>query len=364
MGIVQYVGMDVHKDFINLAVFSEDGQEPVFETRIQNNYQTVCKQFERLKTRGEVKSCYEAGCMGFELQRLLSGMGVTCYVIAPGKIPRRTGERVKTDPRDARKMGRLLRSGELEPIHVISPENEAVRDYIQAREDVRVDLSRNKQRLLNFLLRHDYLYENTYYWSKKHEAWLKSLKFQNLDLQATMDSYYYRIKELDGILMRMDERIEEISRREPYKALVDKLRCLKGIDYLTALACISAVEDFRRFPNAESFMSFLGLVPGEYSSGLKRVQGAITKSGNSHLRKLLIEASWHYCYYAPISKRLAAKRRGQSESVIAYADKAMHRLQKKFSRLIYKGKSSKKAVTAVARELSGFIWGLMVGNMS
>jgi transposase len=181
-------------------------------------------------------------------------------------------------------------------------------------------------------------------------------------MKATFDEYYYGIKGLEEKLRMMDKRIEEIAVSGSYVEGVKKLRCFKGVEYLTALSIICEVGDFKRFKTAEAFMAFLGLVPGEHSSGSTRKQGSITKSGNTHVRKLLIEASWHYRYKSSPSKRLTERRYGQPAELIAYADRAMERLQGKFFRLVLRGKTSKTAVTAVARELSGFIWGMMVGQ--
>jgi transposase len=195
-----------------------------------------------------------------------------------------------------------------------------------------------------------------------HEKWLRALEFVTPLMKATFDEYYYGIKGLEEKLRVMDKRIEEIAVSKPYVEWVNKLRCFKGVEYLTALSIICEVGDFKRFQSAAAFMAFLGLVPGEYSSGGTRRQGGITKSGNTHLRKLLIEASWHYRYKSAPSKRLTERRYGQPAELIAYADRAMKRLQGKFFRLIVRGKTSQTAVTAVARELSGFICGMMVGQ--
>ena len=181
-------------------------------------------------------------------------------------------------------------------------------------------------------------------------------------MRETFDEYYYGIKWLEEKLRMMDRRIEEIALSEPYAEGVKKLRCFKGVDYLTAVSLLCEVGDFKRFRSAEAFMAFLGLVPGEHSSGSRRRRRGITKSGNTHLRKLLIEASWHYRYKSAPGRRLTERRYGQPAELIVYADRAMRRLQAKFFKLVLLGKSSQTAVTAVARELSGFIWGMMVGQ--
>jgi transposase len=349
---------------MEISVFKERKNEPEFEKKILNSTKHIKGCFERLMKQGPVIACYEAGCMGFEVQRMLEELGVCCQVVAPGLLPRKPGERIKTDRRDARKLARNLRNGEVTPIYVPSEKDEAVRDYLRMVEDIKNDLKRARQRLLSFLLRHRKLYSGGNNWTGKHERWLKSLTFNNPLLKETFDEYFYRIKELEEKLGRVEEKIEEIAVSEPYKGAVEKLKCFKGIGTLIALSLVVEIGDFRRFMKAEEFMAFLGLVPSEESSGEKRKQGGITKAGNIHLRKLLVEASWHYRYYNAVSKRLVARRRGQSASIVRYADKAGNRLNKKYTHLLFKGKKSQVAVTAVARELAGFVWGMMVGRTS
>jgi transposase len=359
---VQFVGMDVHKDSISSAVLNRGKPDPELEIRIPNTKKSITRLFMKLKKHGRVIACYEAGSMGFELNRFLESMDIECRVIAPGRVEKKRGNRIKTDRRDALALARLLKNGEAIPIHVPAKEDEAVRDFLRARTDMKLDLTRTKQRLQKFLLRHGYIYSGTNYWTGAHDRWLKSLSFPFPMLKATFDTYYFRMKEQNEQIHLMDRQVEEIATREPYAADVARLRCLKGVDYLTALSFVCEIGDFKRFANAAHFMSFLGLIPSEHSSGTIRRQGSITKAGNAHLRKLLIESSWHYRYTSPPSKRLQERREGQPPEIIAYANRALKRLQKKFARLSFKGKKSQVAVTAVARELAGFIWGLMAGQ--
>ena len=364
MKTLHYVGMDVHKETIDLVVYRGNEREVFLERTIRNQDNVVEKFFKGLLEGGLVVSCYEAGSMGFGLQRMLEGLGVTSIVVSPGRVPRGAVDRVKTDRRDARRLAGQLRARTLEAIHIPSKDEEAVRDYLRTREDVRLELVRTKQRLQKFLLRHGYTYNSSRYWTGRHNRWLRSLKFDDPILKEVFDEYYYMIQMLSEKLREMDSRIEEIAKSEPYCGRVGMLRSFKGIDYLTALSIVCEVGDFRRFSNAESFMGFLGLVPREVSSGVMRRQGRITKSGNTHLRKLLIESSWHYRYASAPSKRVLERRKGQPAEIIAYADRAMRRLQKKFFRMVMRGKSKQSAVVAVARELAGFVWGMMVGQIA
>lgn len=356
---IYYVGLDVHKETVEMSVFQNREKEPEFEKRMENNHSKIIKTLKGLQQDGQVVVCYEAGCMGFVLKRIFDEAKIECCIVSSGKIPRKPGDRIKTDRRDARTLAKLLRSGEAEPIYVPTKEDEAARDYLRAREDIKNDLKRAKQQLLKFLLRHGRKYESYCYWTQKHRKWMREIEFFHPIHKETFETYYTRIIELEECLVLMDAKIVEIACSDRYRESVERLRCFKGIDYLIALAFVCEVGDFIRFPRAESFMAYLGLIPREHSSGEKRHRGGITKSGNSHLRRLLVEASWHYRYKAPPSKRLTARRVGQKTEIVAYADRAMRRLQKKFIKLVLKGKSRNVAVTAVSRELAGFIWGIM-----
>ena len=356
---VYHVGLDVHKETVEMSVFRNWDQEPEFEKRMSNDHRKIISYVKKLQQRGQVSVCYEAGCMGFTLKRAFDEAGIESRIISPGKMPRKPGERIKTDRRDARNLAKLLRSGEADAIYIPTAEDEAARDYLRARDDIKRELKRAKQQLLTFFLRHEFHYEINRYWTGKHRQWMKSLVFSQPMHQETFDLYYVRIVELEERLVLIDERIVAIAQSERFREKVHVLRCFKGIDYLTALSFVCEVGDFRRFPNASSFMAYLGLIPRETSSGEKRRLGGITKSGNSHLRCLIVESSWHYRYSSRPYRRLTLRRIGQKHEVIAYADKAMRRLQKKFAKLIHKGKSSNCAVIAVSRELAGFIWGVM-----
>lgn len=359
METVYHVGLDVHKETIEMSVFRDWGSEPEFELRMGNDHMKLIRQIRKLQGQGRVSVCYEAGCMGFTLKRALEESGIECRLIAPGKLPRKPTDKIKTDRRDARNLAKMLRAGEAEAIYIPTQEDEATRDYIRARDDVRLELKRVKQQLLKFLLRQGYRYETNRYWTGKHRQWMAGIDFRQPMQQETFQAYYTRLRELEERLSLMEARIIEIAKGDRYHEAVNQLRCFKGIDYLIALAIVCEVGDFRRFPNAGAFMAFLGLIPREHSSGEKRRQGGITKSGNGHLRRLLVEASWHYRYQSPPSKKLIERRIGQKMEMVAYADKALRRLQKKFTKLVFKGKTKNVAVIAVSRELAGFIWGAM-----
>ena len=260
-----------------------------------------------------VRCCYEAGPTGFGLYRQLIGRGIDCSVVAPGLVPQRPGDRIKTDPRDARKLARLLAGGLLEPIHVPSRELEAARDLVRAREDARLDRMRDRHRLSKFCLRHGRVLP-TSSWTVMRRKWLGEQRFEFAAQQITFDSYVHTVGLVDARIEALERAIGETAEQEPWRALVARLRCLRGIETLTALALVTEIGDFDRFATAEEFMAFVGLVPSEHSSGEKRRQGAITKVGNSHVRRLLVESAWHARRRPKVGYELARRHRGQTQS--------------------------------------------------
>lgn len=357
---VYYVGMDVHKETIELSVFEGMSQEAVIEKKIQTDLPVLKKFFLQLQRKGKIVCCYEAGSSGFVIKRYLDvETEVLCKVIAPGSIPKRVSDRIKTDRRDARNLAKLLRSGQLAEVYVPTPHDEAVREFIRSRSGVKQDIRKEKQRLLQFLLRNGYIYETNRYWTKKHRQWMNSIQFPFSMLQNVLDQMYAKLTYLEEHLAEMDAHIKEIALSEVYKDRVAKLRCLKGVDYLTALAFISEVGDFYRFQSAGSFMAYLGMVPREYSSGERIQRGAITKTGNSRVRLLLVEAAWHYAKNKGAGVRVVERRKDQDLHIVSYAEKCEKRLRRKYTKMISRNKMKQVAITATARELAGFVWGLM-----
>ena len=352
-----YVGLDVHKETVMISAISEMDSLPFITIQKRNEKAILKKYFLKLKEKGELFCCYEAGFCGFTMHRFLKDLGIRCDVIAPGLIPRKPGDRIKTDKRDARNLAINLKAGSLTAIYVSTPHDEAVRDYLRMRDTFKTNSKKIKQRILSFLLHLGIKYDDGSNWTGKHMKWLNNVSFDESLHKEILKEYLIALAELEEKMHLIAHRIEEIASQKEYKPLVEKFACLKGISTLTALSLTTEIGDFKRFQTAGKFMKYLGLVPTEHSSGSKRVQGGITKAGNSYLRKLLVESSWHYRYYQP-SKRLTQRRKGVDSEIVAYADKAGRRLCKKYNRLLLNGKVKTKAVTAVARELSGFIWGL------
>lgn len=355
-----YIGMDVHKASVQMAVYEENGMEPIYERRLNNDTDLLVKEVSRYSREGETEVAYEAGCLGYVIQRAMEKAGITCYVLPANKVAKKREDRIKTDKRDARLIARELRSQNIRPIAVPTITDEAVRDLMRCREDAKEDLRRVKQRLLKFLLRHGYSYSEGTNWTEKHWKWIGQIIFTDENERLVYEEYRSQIQGLMERLGRIERQVVEVAESVRYKKAVSRLRAFKGIDYIIALAVVCEIGDFRRFASAKAFMSYLGFVPSENSSGGKRRKGGITKAGNSHLRKLLIEGAWHYTKGARVGKRLEQRRADCQASVIDIADRALHRLSKKYMRLLFNGKHVNKAVTAVARELSGFIWAVQV----
>jgi transposase len=348
--------LDTSKKSIQVAMLLTGRREAV-EWELANEAQAVKRLAKRLvrEAVGELPVCYEAGPCGYSLQRQLYAAGVKAMVIAPSLVPSKPGERIKTNRRDARKLAQMLRAEALSEVHPPTLEEEAVRDLSRCREDAREDLLRARHRLGKMLLRRGLVY-TARAWTQAHRRWLRSLGFEHEADRAVFDDYLRAIEYLEERLRGLEEKLIALSEKQPYREPVGWLRCFRGIDTLTAMTLVAELHDFRRFDSPRALMSFLGLVPGENSTGEKHRRGAITKAGNSHARRVLIEASWHYRHRPGISRRLRQRREGQPGWVIASADRAQLRLHKRLWKLALNGKSTNKAVTAVARELTGFIW--------
>jgi len=281
------VGLDVHARSIRLAAVRAD--ELLEERTLPYDEEAVARLLARWPL---VRCCYEAGPTGFGLYRYLVERGIECAVVAPGLVPQRPGDRVKTDPRDARKLARLHAGGLLEPIHVPPPELEAARDLVRAREDARLDRMRDRHRLSKFCLRHGRLLP-TSGWTVLRRKWLGEQRFEHAAEQTTFGTYLHAVDLVDARVEQLERAIRELAEQGPWRELVARLRCLRGVDTLTAMGLVAEIGDFNRFKTAEEFMAFVGLVPSERSSGETRRQGAITKVGNSHVRRLLVESAWH-----------------------------------------------------------------------
>ena len=302
--------------------------------------------------------------MGYTLSRRITAAGFDCQVVAPSLIPKKPGSRVKTDRRDARELGSLLRAGLLTEVEPPSEEEESIRNLCRCRETVKQDLKRSRNRLIHFLLRLGYVYNGTSNWTQKYYLWVRALDFKHEANRVVFSHYLYQVEQLEEQLRSLDRRLEEFSQREPYREAVGYLRCFRGIDTLTAMTLAAELYQFGRFLKPRELMSFLGLTPSEYSSADTRRPGSITKCGNAHARRVLIEAAWHCQRRPAIGLQLRKRRENQPQHVISIADQAQKRLHDRYWALVLKGKSKNKAVTAVARELVGFIWAALYDRTS
>jgi transposase len=357
---ITFVGLDAHKSGISVAMLLPGQPLPV-TWDIPNDPAAVRRMVRRIEREapGEVRTCYEAGPLGYALQRQIVEAGcASCMVIAPSLIPRKPGERIKTDRRDARKLAELFRAGLLTDVQPPTLEDEAVRDLCRAREDAKEDQTRCRHRLGKMLLRKGLIFTGTKKaWTWAHRLWLRALRFDSPVEQVVFDDYFYALEQVEERLKGLNEKIETVAQKPPYAEPVAWLRCFRGIDMVTAMTIASELYGFHRFKSPRGLMAFLGLVPSERTSGYAPKRGSITKTGNGHVRRVLIEAAWHYRHKAvPAGPALRKRRKGQPREIIHLADKAQERLCRRYWRMTERGLPTQKAVTAVARELTGFIW--------
>lgn len=354
---ITFMGLDVHKRSIAVAV--REAGCPVQEEQLPNERAAVARWARRWKRRsgGNLQVAYEAGACGYALQRQLEGLGVACQVVAPSLVPRKPGERIKTDRRDARKLAEYLQGGHLTPVHSPTPAQEAARDVCRAREDAKQDRMRCRHRLSKFLLRGGRTYApGRKHWTGAHRSWLAKLSLDEPAAQVVFDDYRLAVAQLDARIDALDRQIEALAQQAPYRAAVGALRCFRGIDTRTAFGLVAELHSIQHFDRPGRLMAFVGLVPSEASSGERQRRGAITKAGNGHARKLLIEAAWHARHKPAIPVALRKRREGQPPEVIAMADVAQQRLHRRYWCLVQRGKPTTVAVAAVARELTGFVW--------
>ena len=356
-----YVGMDVHKDSVMMAVFAEHGAEPSEVRRVLNEPRKLHRFFDRLGREGEVRACYEASGAGYVLQRWLREWGHHCEIAAPSLTPTRRGQRRKHDKGDAIEIGRLYRSGELVLIRIPREAEERVRDLVRCRETLQREILRSRHYILKFLRRRGLIYREGNHWTGKHLRWLGCLLSEGVlsGEDAVVSGEYLAL--LEYKLARreeLDRRIEELALEPTYRAAVGRLRCFRGLDTHAAMVLCTELVDFGRFQSPRPLMAYVGLVPSEDSSGERERRGSITKAGNTHCRHVLVQAGWSYRHRPAVGAPLKKRQQGQPPQVIAHAWKAQHRLHKLFHRVAAR-RGPQVAVVAVARELVGFIWAVM-----
>jgi transposase len=358
----RFVGLDVHKDTIAVAV-AEPGGEVRSIGVIPNDADAVRRLVRRLEGPEHLHVCYEAGPCGYVLYWQLTKLGVRCDVVAPTLVPVKPGDRVKTDRRDAEKLARSLRSGDLTAVWIPDAEHEALRDLVRAREAAKSDQRRARQRLLKFLLRRGCTPPSKMRaWTDKHREWVMQLKFEQRALEETLTDYTTEVDRQRERIARLDLALDEAIAKVPtsMRAVIDALQGLRGISKLTAATIVAEVGQLSRFERATQLMSYAGVVSSEHSSGARTWRGGITKTGNAHLRRVLIEAAWTYRHRPRIYGALRERQLHVAEPIKAIAWKAQHRLHRRYRQLSDKGTPHQKVVTAVGRELLGFIWAIAV----
>ena len=353
-----YLGLDVSRDSIAVGTLRPAEEVPDV-TKVFNDEPSVRRLVGAFDDPRRLVACYEAGPTGYDLARLLSGMGVRCEVVAPSLIPVAPGAKVKTDRRDAKRLARLLRAGELVAIRVPTPAEEGVRDLCRARSALVADRRRARQRLASFLLRHGRVWRGASSWSLRHREWLAATHFDDPALEATYQRYLAVATVREADVDAVDADLAGWFDHPLFADAVARLSAYRGIDRLGALVLASEVCDWRRFAGAGAFMSFCGLVPSEYSSGDRTRRGHLTRAGNVHVRTQLVESAWAYRYPARVTKELGQRHCGVAPDVVARAWSAQLRLSQRFRALDARKGVRSVVCAAVARELAGFVWAEM-----
>ena len=364
--------MDVHKETFSLCCYTNEKEKAEYPQKVNAHYSKVINYIEAMRFHyGEnaMFICgYEAGGLGYTLYHQLTYHNITCIILAPTTMLQEKGrKRVKTDERDAALIARSLAHHDYSPVHIPTEQDEQTKEYIRMRDDHKLALKKVKQQIHAFCLRHDYHLESgASHWTQAHLKWLRSLKPKGLHAEV-LNEYLLTYENLVEKIKRFDERIEELASSDPYRENVCKLSCFIGVKSMTALAILTEIGDFKRFATAEHLASYIGLTPGEDSSGKTLNRLGITKAGNQHVRTLLVEAAQSYSrgQIGCKSKALKDRQAGNLPEVIAYADKANERLRRRYYRMVLgKNKQANVAKTAVAIELACFMWGMVTGNIA
>ena len=356
------VGLDVHAETIAVAV-AEPGGEVRPLGIIPNRPEAVAKLVRKLGPREHLRVCYEAGPCGYVLYWQLTRLGIHCDVVAPTLVPTKPGDRVKTDRRDAAKLARCYRAGDLTPVWVPDAAHEALRDLVRAREVAKHDQLRARHRLTKLLLRQGIRPpEGAKPWTQRYRRWLDAVPFDQPARRATFGDYLHEVDHAAARLERLEQALAEAVQAAPaaLRAVIAALQTLRGIRQVTAATIVSEVGPLSRFPHPRQLMGYSGTVPSEHSSGATIHRGGITKTGNAHLRRVLLEAAWAYRFSPKCAKGLRQRQRGQPEAITDMAWKAQQRLCGRYRRLLARGKPTPQVITAVARELLGFIWAIGV----
>jgi len=362
MSNVRFIGLDVHAETVAVAVAEPDGEVRSMGV-IPNRSESIRKLVKKLGPAEQLRVCYEAGPTGYVVYWELTALGVKCEVVAPTLVPVKAGDRVKTDRRDALKLARSYRAGDLTPVWVPDAAHEALRDLVRAREAAKKDQLRARHRLGKFLLRHGRRPSTTMNsWTQTHLTWVKTVHFEHAAQEATLLDYLHEVEHMADRIERLERAIDDAVKTAPerMRAVIEALQALRGIAQVSAVTIVAEVGELSRFPKPRQLMGYSGAVASEDSSGGRIRRGGITKTGNAHLRRVVIEAAWAYRYRPAVGAALRKRQVSVSQDVKEIAWKAQHRLHARYRHLTARGKCKQETVTAVGRELLGFIWAIGV----
>ena len=362
MSNVRFIGLDVHAETIAVAIAEPDGEVRSVGV-IPNRSDSIRKLVKKLEPAEQLRICYEAGPTGYVVYWELTALGVKCEVVAPTLVPVKAGDRVKTDRRDALKLARSYRAGDLTAVWVPDAAHEALRDLVRAREAAKKDQLRARHRLGKFLLRHGRRPSTPMNaWTQTHLTWVKTVHFEHAAQEATLLDYLHEVEHMADRLERLERAIDEAVKTAPerMRAVIEALQALRGIALVSAVTIVAEVGELSRFTTPRQLMGYSGAVASEDSTGTRVRRGAITKTGNAHLRRVVIEAAWAYRYRPAVGATLRKRQAAASEEVKAIAWKAQHRLYARYRHLTARGKCKQETVTAIGRELLGFIWAIGV----
>jgi transposase len=355
---LRFVGLDVHKDTVTIAVAEPGTSAPEVLAEVAHEVGAITRQLRKVGKASELRCCYEAGPTGTKLCRALRAKGYDCIIVAPSMVPQKPGDRVKTDRRDAIKLARFLRSGDLTDVYVLDAETEALRDLVRARDQAKRAENVARLQVRSFLLRHGRVWSGKGAWHDRHIAWVRGQQFEHEAHNRVIVALVQNLENARERVKQLTEDLEQLATTSSQAPLIKALQAMRGVQLITAAIIATEIGNFGRFPSAPAFGAFVGLVPSESSSGSTRRQGTITHAGNTYVRRALVEAAWAYRHRPAVTKRVRMRQEGVDSDVKRIAWKAQLRLTSRYRSMSARGKNKQLVITAVARELSGFVWAI------